>query len=439
MSVRVAFFRPPVWAIARISIALAALVFALSSLSSFAQQTSTPASQPDPQPQSAPQQPVPAQPEPQQPAPTPSPAAAATAAQPDAATPATPVAAKLATGLQRPADAHQTGAVTEEEIKQLLVGNVLYLRGGYLGDSLHFDVHGQLVDRAAQAPYTLSLVEIGKVSLNKHRLELEGLRYGLHFEDALPTVDPMQAADKVRITPRKKTLKITFDRLEVESPKKEKQKKESRKSAPATASTTAPAARAPQPVVPAAAPTDPRKTTSTAVANQALRNAVDRALAHGLDERLMASLPDFWKLYYQAAASGTDYRPRDPATLRQNSVDQKARLLTTFEPPSNDFAQANGVAGIAVYHVVLGPDGKPAEIAAARPIGFGLDENAVDSIRKASYQPAMKDGKPVSVMLDVIVRFRIYSNRTAIAATPETAKSLPDTATLPGPYSAKQP
>ena len=38
---------------------------------------------------------------------------------------------------------------------------------------------------------------------------------------------------------------------------------------------------------------------------------------------MMAAMPDFWKLYYQAVAAKTDYRPTDPAVLRQNTVDQK--------------------------------------------------------------------------------------------------------------------
>ena len=77
-------------------------------------------------------------------------------------------------------------------------------------------------------------------------------------------------------------------------------------------------------------------------------------------------------------------------------------LLTKFEPDSNEFAQASGVAGMALYHAVIGPDGKAAEVAVARPIGFGLDENAVAAIRKASFQPAIKDGKPVPVLLDLV-------------------------------------
>ena len=138
-------------------------------------------------------------------------------------------------------------------------------------------------------------------------------------------------------------------------------------------------------------------------ASQLLLSALDTVFSIGIDERMIATMPEFWKRYYQAAAEKTDYKPTDPGVLRLNAVDQKARLISALDPPSNEFAQANGVAGIALYHTVIGSDGKVEEVVAGRPIGFGLDESAEQTIRKASFQPATKDGKPVPVALDVVV------------------------------------
>jgi hypothetical protein len=348
-------------------------------------------------------------------------------------------------------------------------------------------------------------------------VELEGTRFGLHFNEQLAYEDSSTSFDKVRITPKKKVVRITIDREMVVNPKKKKEpareKAKAAKapalaaqgSAPAIASATAtpaaaapPAAEsavaapaaAPAPASPAVAaaptpdptaqpanapasaaaasasepdepseaeqlkasiaatpeaerPADPSSvttTTSQAHANKLLRDAIDATFAPGLDDRMMTAMPDFWKLYYQAVAAKADYRPADPTILRQSSVDQKAHLLTSFEPDSNDFAQTAGVAGMALYHTVIGADGKPGEIAVARPIGFGLDENAVASIRKAKFSPAMKDGKPVPVMLDLVVQFRIFSKRTAVQGSTETAeKDKPAAPALPGPYSVPHP
>jgi hypothetical protein len=389
------------------------------------------------------------------------------AASPPAA--AAPEAAQTPAARAEPkAEAPETGSITEEELKQLLVGKPLYLRGGYLDNSLGFNEHGVLSGHSPQGSYTLSAVQIDKVRLTKHKVELTGARYGLHFLGALPYEDPTKALDRVKITPKKKVLKITIDRELVVTPKKKKDKDKDKKEKAGAWNKKGPTADSSiQPVAQpelseaeqtqaeiAAAPAEERpadpgsitRTTSPAHAAKVLKEALDHIFAQGFDERLMASMPDFWKLYYQAVAAKTDYRPNDPAVLRQNTVDKKARLLSTFEPESNEYAQANAVAGMALYHTVIGADGKPGEIAVGRPIGFGLDENAVEAIRKASFAPAMKDGKPVPVMLDLVVQFRIYSNRTAVANTPE-ADAKPEAATkpeatvkpaLPGPYSVQR-
>jgi hypothetical protein len=93
---------------------------------------------------------------------------------------------------------------------------------------------------------------------------------------------------------------------------------------------------------------------------------------------------------------------------------------------------------MAHYHTVVGSDGKAREIAVGRPIGFGLDENAVEAIRKASFQPAVKDGHPVAVLLDLVVQFRIFSHRTATASPPKPAERSAE-AMLPGPYRVPRP
>jgi TonB family protein len=343
------------------------------------------------------------------------------------------------------------GAITEEEVKQLVAGKTLYLRDGYLDNSLSFDEHGKLSGHSPQGSYTLSLIQIDKVHLSKHKVELTGIRYGLHFLGARPDEDPTKAVDKVRITPKKKVVKITIDRELVVTPKKKKKDKNepAPKAAPGAVPGTAPTelsdaeqAQAEMNAAPEAErPADAGSvttTTSPAHAARLLREAIDHIFAPGLDDRMIASLPSFWKLYYQAVANQADYRPTDPAVFRQGSADQKAKLLSPLEAPSNEYAQANGVAGMALYHAVIGADGKPQEIVVGRPIGFGLDESAADTIRKASFQPAMKDGKPVPVLLDVVVQFRIYSKRTNQPAKPdaEAANAGPK---LPGPYSVVHP
>ncbi|MFZ0746874.1 MAG: energy transducer TonB [Terracidiphilus sp.] len=374
---------------------------------------------------------------------------AAYAQAPQPAPPSQPAATQQP--VAAPIDSSQAGGVTEDQIRQLLVGKSLYLRGGYLDSSLSFDEYGRLIGHSPQGSYTLNLVQIDKIHLAKHKLELEGVRYGLHFLSTTPGEDPTKAVDKVRITPRKRLLKITIDRELVVTPKKKKGKKgrstsEAANSEPATAqphstdetaNTEAGNAAEPEAEFPADAKSV-TTTTSQAHAAQLLEKAIGNVFAEGLDGRMIATMPAFWKLYYQTIDAHTEFRPNEPGVFLQDEVDQKAKLLTNIEPPSNEYAQAGGVAGIALYHAVIGADGKPEEIVVGRPIGFGLDENAVDTIAKASFQPAIKDGKPVPVLLDLLVQFRIFSKRTAELGSTETANK-PAQPVLPGPYSVEHP
>ncbi len=353
------------------------------------------------------------------------------------------------TGLSPSANASDpnAGAITEDEIRQLLVGKTLYLRGGYLDNSLQFDERGRLMSASAKGSYTLCLVQIDRVHLDKRKLELTGTRYGLHFLGALPNEDPTKAVDSVRITPKKKVLKIAIERELVVIPKKKKEKKDSAgipaAAKPASASMlaeSAPADDKATPTADAAAMEKPGEvgevttTTSPAHSARVMREALDTVFSQGLDDRLIASLPEFWRLYFDAAAHQTDYRPADSSIYRQTNVDQPAKLLTRLEPASNEYAQDNGVAGMALYHTIVGTDGKAEQIVVARPIGFGLDESAADTIRKASFQPGMKDGKPVPVMVDLVVQFRIYSQRTSQAST--SGQNPNAGSSLPGPYTA---
>ncbi len=337
------------------------------------------------------------------------------------------------------------GAIKEDQLRQLLVGKTMYLRAGYQNNNLEFDEHGQLQGHSPQGSFTLSQVQINKVKLSKHKLELEGDRYALHFLGAAPYEDPTAATDRVKINPKKKTVRIWFVREEVEKPKKKEKNEDKKQRRRAKNENTETAGEKPPSAGsdhsnPASASSEGHGSgrkeelaKSDAQSSQLLLSALDAVFSVGIDQRMIAAMPEFWKLYYQAAAEKTDYKPADPGVFRSGIVDQKAKLVSAIDPPSNEFAQANGVAGIALYHAVVGSDGKVEEVVAGRPIGFGLDESAAETIRKATFQPAMKDGKPVPVSLDLVVSFRIYSKRTSQPSA-AVADQKPDAPVLPGPY-----
>ena len=339
-------------------------------------------------------------------------------------------------------------SILESELRTLLVGKPLFLRGCYLSDDLRFNERGGLYGSSPHASFTLSGVQIESLRLTKKELILEGDRYGYRFLGALPGNNPTDDMERIKITPRKKVLRIRIEREEVVAPKKEKEKPakgepgQSATNPNAPAGTQAPSAAPANATAPAANTTetdaanneplkDEPTTTSPEHAVARLKETLSRLFTPALDDRFVGSMPTFWQLYYKNLADKAGYHPSDPAVLRPSQVDKKPRLISVVDPPSNPYAQEYGVAGMARYHVVVGHDGKPGEIAIGQPIGFGLDENAVDTLKRATFEPAMKDGKPVPVVLDLDVQFHIYSKLTS-------ATSKPDQQTkpaLPGPYS----
>jgi hypothetical protein len=346
----------------------------------------------------------------------------------------TQVSSTQAKAAPAPEAASAVPALTEQELRARLVGKPLYLRGLWLDDDLHFDLNGKLVSTSPRGSFTLCAVEIDRVRLTKRRIELEGVRYGIHFADEASWADQATSFDRIRITPKKKHLEIAIDRLEVVKPKKKSAagKKGAEKKTAADG-------------VAAVEEKEAGTTTSPAESAEQVRKALDRIFAPELDAQMVAAMPDYWQYFYQAQRQHQSMEPTDPNIVRPGPGVQGPVLVKNVAPDSNDYAQKSEVAGVASYEVILGADGKPMAVGVYRPIGFGLDENAVAAIRKSTFTPAMKGGKPVASVIDLAVNFRIYSERTARTApavsqngdTASTESPVTGKPSLPGLYTAE--
>jgi TonB family protein len=84
------------------------------------------------------------------------------------------------------------------------------------------------------------------------------------------------------------------------------------------------------------------------------------------------------------------------------------RALVTPDPEYSEEARKAKFQGTCILWLVVGPDGKPHDVKVARALGMGLDEKAIEAVRNWKFEPAMKDGKPVAVQINVEVNFRLY-------------------------------
>jgi len=105
------------------------------------------------------------------------------------------------------------------------------------------------------------------------------------------------------------------------------------------------------------------------------------------------------------AAAGLPVSHSKPAAPRSGGV-QPARLLSSTPPVYPPLARSQSIAGDVVLDALIGVNGQVTamKILSGHPL---LLQAAKDALRHWQYQPAMLDGKPVSVHLTVTIQFRL--------------------------------
>jgi len=82
--------------------------------------------------------------------------------------------------------------------------------------------------------------------------------------------------------------------------------------------------------------------------------------------------------------------------------------IYTPDPEYSDEARKAGYQGTCELQFIVGTDGLAHNIQVIRSLGKGLDEKAIEATQKWKFEPAMKDGRPVAVQLNVEEQFRLY-------------------------------
>ena len=83
------------------------------------------------------------------------------------------------------------------------------------------------------------------------------------------------------------------------------------------------------------------------------------------------------------------------------------QVLFAPDPQFTEEARQAKVAGKVIVYLQVNPEGRPMHVRIARGLGMGLDEKALEAVRQYKFKPAMKDGHPVTVEMNVDVNFQI--------------------------------
>ena len=251
----------------------------------------------------------------------------------------TPVQGQAATAPSPPAPARDLAL----EGAETLIGRAIFLRGGYSGGELAYDALGHVKGEPKQLDWTLSAANIERVSRRSAReLELDGTRVAMRYNPEQHIFERHPQKDqKVKIV------------LAVND------------------------------------------------AARGLQGALATIFAVGIDPGLQRAMPPYWRHYFSPSLAwpnddltGKQVLPAN--TLQGNGVEfpvleKKAEPEFTFE------ARADKVRGLVQLRLTVGVDGLPRHISIKQPLGYGLDQKAVEAATKYRFRPGTKNGAPIAM------------------------------------------
>jgi TonB family protein len=103
---------------------------------------------------------------------------------------------------------------------------------------------------------------------------------------------------------------------------------------------------------------------------------------------------------------------RIPAVSNQSAQSQNGLItapVAIFDPEASYSPEAKRkkIQGVCLVSMVVDVNGIPQNLRVIKPLGYGLDESAMDAVKTYRFKPATKGGQPVPVMMTVQVNFRL--------------------------------
>ena len=130
------------------------------------------------------------------------------------------------------------------------------------------------------------------------------------------------------------------------------------------------------------------------------------------------------------AVSGAQQPPTAPGVPRIGGDVRPPFLLYRQEPEYSEEARIARLEGTVTVSVTIGEDGRAHDLRIVKPLGLGLDENAIAAVSGWQFTPGTKAGNPVAVQSTIEVNYRLMTDprewhpeRVAFTAPP--GASLP--------------
>jgi TonB family protein len=82
-------------------------------------------------------------------------------------------------------------------------------------------------------------------------------------------------------------------------------------------------------------------------------------------------------------------------------------LLSEVKPDYTEDARRRNLEGEVVLEIVVRRDGSVGNIRLLQGLGGGLDQRAIEAVRRWRFAPARRHGTPVDVLVEVAVEFKL--------------------------------
>ena len=254
-----------------------------------------------------------------------------------------------------PAGAPNAPAVSDPALREAeaMIGKSLFLRGFYSNNELRYDTAGKVQGAPGITDWTLAGVNVLKVMRRgPAEIEMDGVRVAIRYNPDAHEFERHPLSDE--------GIKIVLAGL------------------------------------------------GSASATEA---ALAAMFSFGIDPALQSAMPDFWRHYFDQSLAWPDdglnaqtvYPLYGQPDQPKDVTPPKPAQMT--EPRFTPSAERDHVQGSVVLRVVVDANGSPKRIWLARPLGYGLDVEAVKAVRTWKFAPAMRSGSPVAAAVYVEQKF----------------------------------
>ncbi|PYQ51542.1 MAG: hypothetical protein DMF59_07485 [Acidobacteria bacterium] len=82
-------------------------------------------------------------------------------------------------------------------------------------------------------------------------------------------------------------------------------------------------------------------------------------------------------------------------------------IMPRAEPQYTELARKARIEGVVIIEAIIDRNGYVTDARTLKPLPLGLDQSALDAVRKWKFRPGTLNGQPVPVIYNLTVIFRL--------------------------------